>query len=357
MNKTFRICQLRATEADLILYKACFERNDTPKTISTLRWMYLKDSSPIVSYAYSTETKERGYWAGIYATLKVRFRINSGTVDAVQSLDTLTDKNFRNRGLFTLLANDVYARCEKESIFLTYGFPNANAAPGRFGTLGWKRLDPVPSLILPMRTRFFLRKIPVLSSLASVIPDLPLKRTSKNNNEHGFIIREVKIFDPDVNRIWMAFSKNIVLSVDRNYEYLNWRFFHKPNTNYRILGCYDASGNILGFVALSAEEKHGGIVGYILELMFYPEMINVGDILTKSAISFFIRSKCDVVLAWCFDHSPSRSAYTRSGFFRLPERFRPIELHFGARGFSLEASSLISKRENWYISYADSDTV
>lgn len=51
--------------------------------------------------------------------------------------------------------------------------------------------------------------------------------------------------------------------------------------------------------------------------------------------------------AWCW-------------FVPFPERFRPIELHFGARGFGSygsQASAALHQRSNWYIRYLDSDTV
>ena len=62
----------------------------------------------------------------------------------------------------------------------------------------------------------------------------------------------------------------------------------------------------------------------------------------------------DVVLAWSMDHSFNRKAFRRLGFFTLPERLRPIELHFGVRPLG---DAPVTDRNNWYLSYCDSDTV
>jgi hypothetical protein len=64
----------------------------------------------------------------------------------------------------------------------------------------------------------------------------------------------------------------------------------------------------------------------------------------------------DSVLAWALPHSPCFPVYALHGFFPLPERFRPIELHFGVRAFDTAAASLVTDRKQWYLSYLDADT-
>ena len=65
----------------------------------------------------------------------------------------------------------------------------------------------------------------------------------------------------------------------------------------------------------------------------------------------------DAALSWCFPHSPNHGAYTRLGFLPLPERVRPIELHVGVRPLDASLAGLLGRRESWYLSYCDSDTV
>jgi hypothetical protein len=62
-------------------------------------------------------------------------------------------------------------------------------------------------------------------------------------------------------------------------------------------------------------------------------------------------------LSWCFPHSPNYSSFRLNGFVVLPERLRPIELHFGARAFDDGLARLVHDRSQWYVSYLDSDTV
>ncbi|MBM4780049.1 MAG: hypothetical protein GQE15_20280 [Archangiaceae bacterium] len=63
------------------------------------------------------------------------------------------------------------------------------------------------------------------------------------------------------------------------------------------------------------------------------------------------------MIAWCLEHSPNHRAYRSNGFFPLPERLRPIELHVGVRSLAAPAEANLGNRRNWYLSYLDSDTV
>ncbi len=70
------------------------------------------------------------------------------------------------------------------------------------------------------------------------------------------------------------------------------------------------------------------------------------------------QQSADLVFAWCFPHSPNRSAHTRAGFVEFPVRMRPVELHVGARALAAGADrGLVVDPAAWYMSYLDSDTV
>jgi hypothetical protein len=64
----------------------------------------------------------------------------------------------------------------------------------------------------------------------------------------------------------------------------------------------------------------------------------------------------DALLAWCLPSSPNFSAYLRASFLPLPQRLRPVELHFGVRAFGPNVEAIVANRSRWYISYLDSDT-
>ena len=93
-----------------------------------------------------------------------------------------------------------------------------------------------------------------------------------------------------------------------------------------------------------------------MELIFDIETPSVGKELIKYATNQCVVQKTDVMLSWCFSFSPNFDSYKSNGFYILPEKLKPIELHFGYTHLAHD-EDILKNRENWYVSYADSDTV
>lgn len=358
MTKNQPPIQIRAmqpTSADAVLFQECFERNGFPRDLSLYRWQYLENPTGKLFVEFASDRPpEHDELAAIYAVMPVRFRAGGDRCLAVQSLDTMTDSRYRGRGLFVRMAQQTFKRCQDAGVALVYGFPNGSSAHGFFTRLEWVSLDPVPFLIRPLRTRYLLSKVGA-ARLAGALPDirLPLGRPRLTREQEFRVLTE---FDESCTAVWERFSSTTTLAVERDADYLNWRFGRKPQESYRILGLYDA-GKLVAFVVFCVKEKHGGKVGYVMELLHEPDAAGAAGQLMRAALAEMARGGADVALAWSLEHSPNHGAFRKSGFLPLPEMLRPIELHFGVRRLAAPENVAVGNRGNWYISYADSDTV
>jgi GNAT superfamily N-acetyltransferase len=339
----------------LELFRGCFRANGMPKSAEHLRWQFERSPTDgrLVTFAID---EPAGAVAGIYAVFRSSFKVGPVTRPAVQSLDTITDQRYRGRGLFPKLATHVYEQCREDSVAFVYGFPNGSSAPGFFGKLGWVNLDPVPFLIKPLRAAYVLRRF--ASALAGrwsshclpwAVPARPLPQ--------DWHVQPWTSFGEDANRIWREFREVVGVALERDANYLNWRFSRRPASSYRTMAVYDASGSCRGFVTFTCMEKHGGTVGYIMELLAAPADQTAMTALLGVAVADLAEQGAEVLLAWSLPGAPTHRAFRRSGFLSLPERLRPIELHFGVRSFDPELTAFLSDHNNWYLSYADSDTV
>lgn len=337
--------------SELYGYKEVFSKNGSYKEMNKLEWTHFKNISkePLTCL---TKTR-RAEIAAIYATMPVPIQICGSKVPACQSLDTLTDTDHRGKGLFVNVAKKVYEKAKSKNFAFVYGFPNGNSVHGFTKKLNWKLLDPVPFLFKPLRSGYFLKKL--LGSGIGGLLDFKITYTKKIKLAQGECIKPIVKFGEDTDMIWEAFSKDIKVSVNRDSKYLNWRYFEKPGENYTVMGFY-RSNNLRGLLVYCSKEKHGGSVGYVMEYIAFPEDTEAGEALFQYALNDFISQGSDVVLAWCFDFSPNYAVHKNKGFRRLPERIRPIELHFGYANFNTD-EKILSTRENWYLSYSDSDTV
>ncbi len=331
------------------LYNSCFAKNGTAKSIDKIKWQFLENpvNKQFVDIAIDEENNKV---AAIYAIAPVAFIINSGVAIGAQSLDTITDEEYRGKGLFIKLAKDVYEKATVAEVKLVYGFPNGNSIYGFQKKLNWDILDPVPFLLKPIKTKYFTNKIGVLSWL----PNINIGR--RHSADRSYKIIDSLSFPHEVNQLWLKFSKDINVAVNRDKQYLDWRYVDKPNEGYIIRHIYK-NDDYLGYVVFCIKEKHGGKVAYIMELIYDLDNQKVGEELIKNAVNEIINQGADCILSWCLDHSPNFKIFKKYGFYNMPEKLKPIELHFGACTFEDTLRPVVRKRENWYLSYSDSDTV
>ncbi|WP_339887716.1 GNAT family N-acetyltransferase [uncultured Flavobacterium sp.] len=339
------------TKENISIFKECFYRNGSKKNNEVIEWQFLKNpiNKQYVDIAIDIKNNQT---AAIYAIFPIKFKIKNSVLIGSQSLDTITDIDYRGKGLFINLAKDVYEKASQNDVKLVYGFPNGNSIYGFQKKLAWEVLDPVPFLIKPFRTSYFTNKISWLSWL----PNINLVRSNNKVNDN-YRVESKNEFPLAVNEVWTKFSKTINVAVNRDKEYLDWRYINKPLEDYKIVHAYNEENKYIGFVVFAVKSKHGGKIGYIMELVYNTDYKDAGEFLLKHATNQINQSKADCVLSWCLEHSPNYEAYKAQKFYNMPEKFRPIELHFGARSFDDNLYDVINKRENWYLSYSDSDTV
>lgn len=332
------------------LYKRCFDENQIPKQYNIIEWQFFKNNNKnYVSIEFDNSNNKA---AAIYATFGVTFKIESQELLGCQSLDTITDIDYRGKGLFVKLAKHVYHNAKNEGIALVYGFPNGNSIHGFKTKLEWDVLDSVPFLIKPLKSSYFTSRI----SFLNFLPNFKMSFLGYTNSNQ-YRIEEAFSFPQETNQLWKIFSKDIKVAVQRNKKYLDWRYINKPLENYKIAHCYSKENVYLGFIVYVVKEKHGGKIAYIMELIFNLNNPMAGDKLLQYAVNQIKKEDADCILSWCLPHSPNKKTFKKEFFFNLPEKFRPIELHFGARSFKSELNAIINNRNNWYLSYSDSDTV
>lgn len=345
---------MESTEADVQLLRECFAANGSDKDPEVLRWQYLRRPVPgNYSHFALYEEGEGPAVAGVYSLLPHPFRVEGRVRLATQAIDGLTDERCRGRGVFVDLVSTGREMAQREGMAVIYGFPNNKSGPAFWSKLGWTRLGTAPFLIRPLRTRYFLSRVPRVGRALSRLPDVPLP-APREVRPDGRI--EPAVWDGELDGVWERFAAGIGLAVQRDAAFLRWRFGEKPGAGYeaRVLR---RDGRVEGLVVWSVKEKHGGSIGYLMELLHAPERPDDGRALLSLAIRAMARAGADAVLAWSYDHSPNHAVYRRTGFVHMPERLRPIELNFGVQALDPALDARVRDVRSWYLSYADSDTV
>lgn len=333
--------------ADLERVRLLFERNGYPRSAGEVGWIY----EPVAGEAPHAALAEVGdAVAALYATVPARFQCDGQPLSGAQSLDTMVDERFRGLGLFTRMARDVYGGMAAQGVSMVFGFPNGNSFHGFVSKLKWSSLDPVPFLFRPLDIGYALAKIrPWLGRLAPF--RLPLF-----GRKGGSKLLAALPPASEVDSLWRGFSDLVNVARVRDHAFLEKRYARHPRARYRYRACYHGDA-LAGLAIYCMEEKHGGRVGYVMELMCLPGAGQLAGALLADTLRDMRDDGCNGALAWCFSHSPYHASFLRQGFLPLPTRLRPVELHFGVLGLSDAAPAALGQRDQWYLSYSDSDTV
>lgn len=343
-------------DAELERYKACFDQNQSEKDLAVLKWFHQDNLRKEQSILYAIEPESHSI-AAIYTYLPTTLNCMKTVVPALQSFDTLTDYRHRGKGLFIQLATRLAQNETERGNALVFGFPNENSVNGFVKKLGFTYFGEVPFLIKPLKISYLLKKLlggkdanDSDNSNCAIEAD-----STVNLKNHASLIRIDK-FGKDYDLLWQKVKNCIPISVNRDAAYMNWRFVSRPQGGYTKYGYYEGS-ELKGVIIFTLKKKHGGNVGYLMEVLFEPGNKHAGKTLLNFAVRVLKRNNADIILSWCYPHSYNYSAFKSAGFYNFPEKIRPQKLGVIVKNLINDFEKDILKIKNWYISYSDSDTV
>jgi hypothetical protein len=318
---------------------------DPDKTPPKLSWRFRDNPHGQAKFAIALH---RGLAAGMIGLVPTRLVGSCGERLAYQAIDAVVHPDWRGQGLFLSLGR---AAQEPNGLGgdILWGFPNASAAPGWFGRLGWADHGSAPLLMRPLRSAFVLGRIHRFLSRI----DFALLRTS---NTDGPGSESGQQLCADFEQLWRRIALDHGVAVERGSAWMRWRLIDKPDRPYRLVGERSDRGEIDTFVASKVVEKHGARLCYVMEALSAPD--RVGDLakLIRREIARAAHDGAEAALAWCPKRAPNYAAYRQAGFLPVPAGLRPIEINFGAKALREEAASAAAATADWYVSFLDSDT-
>lgn len=302
---------------------------------AALEWTFALPAAPCPPFNVA---RRENRIIGLSANIAARIKLGEAEGVAFQAVDSFVSEEARGKRLFSRLAQGFADAASAAGCDVAWGFPNANAAPAWFGGLGWQNFEQVPFLVRPLDASFLLGKARLPGSFR-------LARGAKVAHTSP---RE---FGPETDALWARFSASIGCAVMRDAAALNHRIIAAPHAEQYRVSMF-GEGEARALVISRIVERHGARIAYVLEAMGGAAL---GPLL-RSELRHLALEGAEVALAWCFGWSPNYRAYRSAGFLPLPKRLRPVEINFGARALSARGTPA-EVRENWYLSYLDSDGI
>jgi GNAT superfamily N-acetyltransferase len=236
-----------------------------------------------------------GRIAGCYIWNPVRIRVGAKAIRGAQSVDAATHTDYRGQGLFTDLARTAAEDVAESDLALVYAFPVEAAFRGqvRIGFETRWTVTPMhrPLLTPPMRRR---------------VDDFALGRSARFDSEFDAFTRQ---------------ERDGELRVDRDPDYLRWRYDQHPTLEYDTLVCH-REGELCGYCVLSIESEKRIGRGFILDLEVRPDAEAAAAFLVHHALKHLRSRGARVAITWPRPSGPEQEALVDHGF---SSRYRSIQ--------------------------------
>ena len=239
--------------------------------------------------------EDDGRIAGCYIWNPVRIRLGAKAIRGAQSVDAATHKDYRGRGLFTDLARTAAEDVAESDLALVYAFPVEAASRGQ------------------VRIGFEARW--TVTPLAPSATDGPIRRRADD-----FALDRSASFDSEFDAFTPQ-ERDGELSVDRDPDYLRWRYDQHPTREYDTLVCH-REGELCGYCVLSIESEKRMGRGFILDLEVRPDAAAAAAFLVHHALKHLRSRGARVAITWPRPSGPEQEALADQGF---SSRYRSIQ--------------------------------
>jgi hypothetical protein len=128
-------------------------------------------------------------------------------------------------------------------------------------------------------------------------------------------VNSINKFDKRINLFNKTISDQYDFMVDRNVDYLNWRYCDHRVGKFTVRQVNDPEGKILGYSVLSLNNVLDNYpVGYIVDLMALPNRLDVVESLMEDAIHYFDSRDVNIINSLMPGKHPYHRIFERHGF-------------------------------------------
>jgi len=325
------------------------EKND----LSFWRWENLENP---YGTAFAMLAEREGVAVSNFSLLPRKLRIGTRVIQACLSVESMTERRYRAKGLFPRLWLALEPLAREAGVDVFYGFPNSKSRPIFQRVFHWTDVGSPDLFCYPLRPQCFLRSrgIP-FSSLASLPGSIyrGIFRPKQAAN-----VRPLINFNSCNQALVESLHPETSIVPERTVEYLNWRYTNVPGRDYMIHGLFSVPvASPAGFVVTRRTSHEGVDLAVVMEICLGPHVSRRNaNILLSAVLADMFESGVDVALGLAMPGDPVRLVLGSAGFIRLPRRLAPhrFDLMVHGAGNAVPRDSL-SDPACWRISFGDID--
>ncbi len=292
------------------------------------RWKYLSsEGTPYISVA-----EDMGRIVGCNLGYPVSLRVSGKSIKGFYASDTAVHPDYRRRRISSKIIdyqNNHFAGlgakftywASSNPIYISYGKRRARPS------LPFKITNFVRILDIDKQLQAMPVPNPLLSKAGyTVLKTLNSIRNSLEKRDRSapkFEISDLDEFPPEINSLTEEVASNHPFMVERDQEYLNWRYTDPRAGEFTVKTAHDPlEEEILGCCVIRVNRiRRDYSVGFIMELMALPGRLDVVDELLKHAVTDFDLQGVNIVNILASEGHSYQKTLNRNGF--LNSRVEP----------------------------------
>jgi len=328
------------------------------------RWKFKENPKGFIGTVGVSGDKIVGYMGLILVDMKIGNTIFQGA----QAVSLAVHPNFRRQGMFLEIGKALMKDAAHKNIPVTYGVPNEPAFHGHL-KYGWFLVGEIPVL-----TKFLSRKALAKFLLKRLfcfraLMKQPFKFLKtffgwfcylfskfgwrQIKPQEGVKIYELTLFDSNVDMLWKRVSGNYNVAIVRSRKYLNWRYFDRANSPYKVFAI-NINNNLEGYIVLSIQQSPGlGYEAYIVDLLASSNAAL--ENLLIFTLDYCQKYDVSKVSCWMLQHHHAYSQMVDLGF-KLDKTNDVVRLIARINSHNQEFMKL-HKIQNWLFMMGDSDMI
>ncbi len=342
----------RAEQAGLV--NACFKKQVDAQALA---WRY--DENPHgVSVSFVSRAEDKAVCG--YAC-SPRMALAHGNVASRAPIgetgDVMTHPDWRKRGLFSALDRAAIAETKRLGWPVVFGLPNRRSAHIFTGELGWSAVGTVRPWAFLLRADAASRarrrrEGRVRGWMAGLGARLCARlRRAAAESARPLKVEELTHIPPEVAALSRTVSRDFALMVERDADWLTWRFLRSPSGLHRVLGVRADDGSLQGYSVVQLP-RPGESHGYVVDLLAFDAGAEAAAM--EAALARLEKAGASYVEATAIDGSWWNSKLSSTGFLApKPENHLLVIVHANKMDHPLSVAARTPRL--WYFTDGDRD--
>ena len=292
-----------------------------------------------------------------------RIRVRGQDCLTRDGVDAAVDPRYRERGLYTAMAEETKQRPQHSEVDLFVFFssnPPLLAQSARKGSLLLG--NPIRALHKPYRVRAIVERsrekqrgrLPAPLAVLRMKLGTALKRLGHpplwRPLRPDWSISTLKRFDARIDAFFDEAARSFDFLLVRSEDYLNWRYC-EPAAGRFTVRVAEREGRILGYLVFKINEG----TAYIADLLALPGRLDVVRSLIEDALRLSREARAELVSCWIIARHPYNGLLRRYGFVDSGR-----EIGFKYKAITLDPEALEFLEENTarvHLMQGDSDWI